>query len=72
LPALPPLDLVLFRNVTIYLEPEWAAQAWHRVLPLIRPGGVLVTGKAERPPDTAGLVRLGPCLFRRAASAHDG
>jgi chemotaxis methyl-accepting protein methylase len=72
LPALPVCDLLLFRNLTIYLEPNWAAQAWRRVLPLIRQGGILVAGKAERPPDTAGLVRLSPSIFRRATSVRDG
>jgi chemotaxis protein methyltransferase CheR len=70
LPALPACDLVLFRNLTIYLEPNWAAQAWRRVLPLIRPGGILVAGKAERPPDNADLLRLSPCIFRRSTSVH--
>ncbi len=72
LPALPPCDLLLFRNLAIYLEPNWVARAWSRVLPLVRPGGFLIAGKAERPLDTADLLRLSPCIFRRAARVHDG
>jgi chemotaxis protein methyltransferase CheR len=60
-----PADLLLFRNVAIYLDEQRAGDAWRRLVAHIAPGGCLVTGKAERPPAELGLVRMGPCLFRK-------
>jgi chemotaxis methyl-accepting protein methylase len=57
-------DLILCRNVAIYLRPSAAAPLWRRLYAALRPGGVLVTGKAERPSHT-GLQPLAPCLFRK-------
>ena len=58
-------DLVLCRNVAIYLQPAASSDLWHRIVQAIRPGGVLMTGKAERPPATLGLQRIGQCLYSR-------
>lgn len=59
-------DLVLCRNLGIYLTPEAAADLWSRCLEQLRPGGLLVTGKAERPPAhiRSALERAGPCIYR--------
>jgi chemotaxis protein methyltransferase CheR len=59
-------DLVLCRNLAIYLTPESAADLWERCLAQLRPGGLLVTGKAERPPAhiRPALERVGPCIYR--------
>ena len=67
LPPLPACDLLLFRNVSIYLEPNGAAQAWRCILPLVRPGGAVVLGKAERPPETSGLTKIGSSIYRRVS-----
>ncbi len=60
-----PSDLILFRNVAIYLERSHADRAWARLTDQLRPGGILVTGKAEAPPTSLGYERIAPCLFRR-------
>lgn len=59
-----PADVVLCRNVAIYLEPHATLRLWERLHARLASGGLLVVGKAERP--TASLfTRVGPCLFRR-------
>jgi chemotaxis methyl-accepting protein methylase len=59
-----PYDLIACRNVAIYLEHAAAARLWRRLHSALRPGGLLLTGKAERP--TSGFLRAGPCQFRKA------
>lgn len=61
-------DLILCRNLAIYLEGGAAEQLWVRLGRALRPGGVLVVGKAERPSASTGLVRVGPCVYRRNGS----
>jgi chemotaxis methyl-accepting protein methylase len=61
-------DLILCRNMAIYFHPATAArlcQMFHNVL---RPGGFLVLGKAERPHGIAGLRAVAPCIYRRDRS----
>jgi len=58
-------DLVLCRNLAIYLQPEATAALWASLAAAVRPGGALVLGKAERPVGVAGLVPDGPCIYRR-------
>jgi len=58
-------DIVLFRNVAIYLEAAAAARAWRSLAGRLAPGGLLVTGKAERPPESLGLTRLAPSVFKK-------
>ncbi|NLG43712.1 MAG: hypothetical protein GX547_10730 [Phycisphaerae bacterium] len=65
LPPPPACDLILFRNVSIYLEPNAAAEAWRCILPLVRPGGAVVLGKAERPPKSSGLTKIGSGIYGR-------
>jgi len=60
----PPYDLIACRNFAIYLEHAAAARLWRRLHSSLRPGGLLLTGKAEHP--TSGFLRAGPCLFRKA------
>jgi chemotaxis protein methyltransferase CheR len=63
------LDLVLCRNVLIYLAPEVVREVAGRLLQALAPGGWLVTGAAD--PPLAGLapfeVRTGPegAAYRR-------
>lgn len=58
-------DLILCRNTTMYLKAEATALLWQEFESLLRPGGVLVLGKAERPVGAGRLSLLGPCLYRR-------
>jgi chemotaxis protein methyltransferase CheR len=58
-------DVILCRNFAIYLSPAAAADLWRRLEMSLRPGGILMLGKAERPLGTK-LVNIGPCLYRRS------
>ena len=60
-----PWDLVLCRNVGIYLRPDAAARLWQSLASVVRPGGFLVLGRAERPTGVAGLTTVSPCVYRR-------
>ena len=62
-----PWDLILCRNLAIYLQPDANARLWAGLESALRPGGFLVTGKAERPagPAAARLRAAGPCVYRK-------
>jgi chemotaxis methyl-accepting protein methylase len=58
-------DLILCRNLSIYLRPPAAERLCFRLRRALRPGGVLMLGNAERP--GAGVMQqIGPCLFQRS------
>ncbi len=64
LPDAGPWDLILCRNMAIYLDSSAAGALWVRLEAALRPGGVLVVGKAERP--VAGrLRRIGTCIYHK-------
>jgi chemotaxis methyl-accepting protein methylase len=58
-------DLILCRNMAMYLQPEASGKLWELFERALRPGGYLVLGKAERPVNAKRLSPVGPCLFRR-------
>ena len=58
-------DVILFRNVAIYLTAEVSGAAWRRLDRQLKPGGVLVTGKADRPPASLNLKREFGCVYRK-------
>jgi chemotaxis protein methyltransferase CheR len=63
-------DLVLCRNVAIYLEPA-AQQALHRkVVAALRPGGFLLLGRSETlvHPDALALQQVSRHAFRKAST----
>jgi chemotaxis protein methyltransferase CheR len=60
-------DLILCRNVAIYLQEDAVTALWARIETSLRPGGILVLGKAERPHGTSGLSLMKPCIYRRRA-----
>jgi chemotaxis protein methyltransferase CheR len=60
-----PWDMILCRNLAIYLERGSAAAIWQRLADALRPGGLLVVGKAERPPAGIGLLPLRRCIYRK-------
>ncbi len=60
-----PWDIVLWRNAAIYLKPQVAEATWRGLASTLEPSGLLVTGKAERPPRDLGLAPLGRCLYGR-------
>jgi chemotaxis protein methyltransferase CheR len=61
-------DLILCRNMSIYLQPPAAARLWQVLQSCLRPGGYLVLGKAERPQGAASMTAVSPCIFRRDRS----
>jgi chemotaxis methyl-accepting protein methylase len=61
-------DLILCRNLAIYMQASAASRLWVRLVQCLRPGGFLVVGKAERPPSGCGLKLLAPCIYRRERS----
>ncbi|HEY1378924.1 MAG TPA: CheR family methyltransferase [Gemmataceae bacterium] len=58
-------DVILFRNTAMYMRADAAYPLWERFEQALRPGGVLVLGKAERPAGATRLAAVGPCVFRR-------
>ncbi|MDB5301272.1 MAG: methyltransferase, CheR-type [Phycisphaerales bacterium] len=59
-------DMILCRNVSIYLLGAATLRLWNSLAAALRPGGLLVVGKAERPLGAAGLSAVAPCVYRRA------
>ena len=59
-----PWDVLLCRNLAIYLEPDAAAGLWRRLEASLRRGGLLVVGRAERPVG-ASRALVAPCIYRR-------
>jgi chemotaxis methyl-accepting protein methylase len=66
------VDLVLCRNLAIYLTPAAAHELWELLVARLRPGGLLVVGKAERPscPSEGLLSRVGACVYRKLEEAR--
>jgi chemotaxis methyl-accepting protein methylase len=60
-----PWDVILWRNAAIYLKPGPAETIWRRLVSVLAPRGVLVAGKADRPPRDAGLKPVGRSIYRR-------
>ena len=59
-----PWDIILWRNAAIYLKPCPAETIWRRLASVLAPEGVLIAGKAERPPRDAGLTHAARCIYR--------
>jgi chemotaxis protein methyltransferase CheR len=73
--AVPPVDILMLRNVLIYFDVETRRKVLRRVRRLLRPGGYLVLGSAET---TLNLdqefvrVRLGKAVFYQVSGSNDG
>jgi chemotaxis protein methyltransferase CheR len=61
-----PWDLILFRNGAIYLEAEHANRVWRWLDEQLKPGGAVVTGGAERPPEDLHWKRESAYLYWKA------
>jgi len=59
-----PWDMLLWRNMAIYLTSEVAASTWQALAAVLSPGGVLVVGQAERPPAELPLTCVSRCIYR--------
>lgn len=58
-------DIILCRNLAIYLKPDAARRLWERLSGRLRRGGVLILGKSECPSAGVPLRCIAPCIFRR-------
>jgi chemotaxis methyl-accepting protein methylase len=58
-------DVILFRNTAMYCGTERLAELWTRLENSLRPGGILVLGRAERPFGVKRLALVRPCVYRR-------
>jgi chemotaxis methyl-accepting protein methylase len=58
-------DLILCRNLTMYLRPDVASRVWAALEAALRPGGFVVVGKAERPIGAQRLGVVAPCIYRK-------
>jgi chemotaxis protein methyltransferase CheR len=65
-----PWDIILWRNMAIYLDTETALSLWRSLESVLAPGGVLVVGKAERPPVDVPVVNVKKCIYR--SCSRDG
>jgi len=61
-------NLILCRNMSIYLQSGAAVRLWGLLENCLAPGGYLVLGKAERPHGCTGLTQVAPCVYRRHRS----
>jgi chemotaxis protein methyltransferase CheR len=59
-----PWDIILWRNMAIYLKAETAASVWRSLALALAPEGVLMVGKAERPPAELPLSMVKRCIYR--------
>jgi chemotaxis protein methyltransferase CheR len=59
-----PWDIILWRNMAIYLRHGSAHQVWNALIKELLIGGMVVVGKAERPPLSAGLKCISPCIYQ--------
>ena len=62
-----PWDIILWRNLAIYLNPGPAKSLWNRLTGVLGPGGFLIVGKAERPPSGCGLAPVCRCVYRKSS-----
>jgi len=64
-------DMIFWRNTAIYLDPAAASSVWSRLARALRPGGLLVTGKAERPGPVGHLRRVAASVYIKAEADPD-
>lgn len=57
-------DVVLCRNLVIYLQTRTADMLFERLGRQLAPGGFLVVGHAERPPASLKLTHVARCIYR--------
>lgn len=60
-----PWHLILWRNMAIYLERPAADELWRKLVAELKPGGYLITGKADYPSAGLGLVRIANCIYQK-------
>lgn len=65
-----PWDMILWRNMAIYLTAGAAGAVWQGLVSVLAGQGVLVTGRAERPSAELPLTCLGRCIYRAASGGQ--
>jgi chemotaxis methyl-accepting protein methylase len=58
-------DIILFRNLVLYLTASHAECAWSRLYGQLKLEGVLVCGKADKPPASLPLMRIASCIYQK-------
>lgn len=61
-------EIIFFRNLAIYLTAHHADCAWSALFENLSPNGMLVCGKADKPPASLQLVRVAPCIYEKCGS----
>lgn len=59
-----PWDIILWRNMAIYLKTEAAASVWQGLASAMAPDGMLMVGRAEQPPAALPLINVKRCIYR--------
>jgi chemotaxis protein methyltransferase CheR len=62
-----PWNLILWRNMAIYLDPSAVERIWLELVDQIEPGGYLVVGKADGPPSGIAIRKVVPCIYQKIA-----
>ena len=62
-------DIILWRNLAIYLNPGPTERMWARLAGALAPNGYLIIGKAEWPPSGHGLQPVCRCIYRGGGPA---
>jgi len=60
-----PWQVILWRNMAIYLEPPAAERLWKRLCEQIAPLGYLIVGRADHPPANLPLMRIAKCIYQK-------
>ena len=66
-----PWDLILWRNMAIYLRPAVAANVWNSLIRELQPGGFLVCGKADHLPNHPDLVKISPSIHQKRLESKE-
>jgi chemotaxis protein methyltransferase CheR len=66
-----PWDVILWRNMSIYLTVETAESVWRGLASALAPEGVLIVGKADRPPAELPLINVRRCIYRSCSCVGD-
>jgi chemotaxis methyl-accepting protein methylase len=59
-----PWDIILWRNMAIYLNADAAESVWQGLASSMTPEGLLIVGRAERPPKALPLINVRRCIYR--------
>ncbi len=60
-----PWDLILWRNMAIYLQTDSARKIWRRLVAQLAPGGFIITGRADYAPSELDLHKVAPCIYQK-------